>query len=156
MTELIVEKYYEGLWLFSIGAVVMLILTIAIILLRNHFLKTKHGKKYGIVVMIVFLLFSISIFLYSSFELYSLSLDYDDVQQENFKTMCATLEGYVRIREGNDPNDPTLTGPIFVDDATGEEIVLKIYGYNLTVNSVGETYYIKYLPNSRIAVIIED
>ncbi len=156
MTELIVEKYYEGLWLFSIGAVVMLIMTIAIIFLRNHFLITKHGKKYGIVVMIVFLLFSISVFLYSSFELYRFSLDYDDVQQENFETMYATLEGYVKISEGNDPNDPVVTGPIFVNDATGEEIVLKIYGYNLNADSVGETYFVKYLPNSRIAVIIED
>jgi hypothetical protein len=134
----------------------MLILSVGIILLRKHFLNTKHGKTYGIVVMVVSLVFSISIFLYSGLELYNLSLDYENVQQENFETMYASLDGYVRVREGNDPNDPVVTGPIFTNNETGEEIVLKIYGYDLNIDAVGNTYLIKYLPNSRIAVIVED
>jgi len=156
MDELIIDKYYEGLWLFGISAFVMLILTIVVVFIRKHFLNTKHGRGYGIGVIIVILTFTISIFGYSSYELYTYFLDYETVKDEQFESITATLEGYVRINEGNDPNDPIVTGPIFLNKTTGEKIILKVHGYELNVDSVGETYQIIYLPNSRIAVILNE
>lgn len=149
--ERLLSRFYQEFWTFLILGIIGCIVTI--LLLIYYIVKFKKidiniRKALPIAIIVMCILSGIMV---SYFLEYCLDLQYANNRE------FIHIKGEVIGFAGASADDLTVTKhtPIFLVDETGEEISLNIqYSWNKV--SLNQSYEVLYLPNTKIAEVIEN
>ena len=150
-TNNLVERFYQEFWIFLVLLILISLLTISlIIVVFIQFKKLPCWSKIGTPIISIFLL-GLSFVLGIYFSRY-----YNDYVYLKNNTPIQ-IEGTVieySIAASNDDLTVTKSWPIILTDGTNERISLNIVKAEKRVK-INEKYIFLYLPNTKIAEIVE-
>lgn len=150
--EELLQIYYKELWIFLGLCIFFTILIAVLVLLRNIYLKNAPNLRlsksvyYGNIALLF--VFNVLVMLRS----YVYIEDLNHVINRDFLTIEGEVVGYTPGELiGDILRDDCCYDSIIVMEGTGERLVLKVFGTELH-----EHYTFLYLPNTKIAVIVDD
>ncbi len=150
--EQLISKFYEGLLLHIGLSIAFTLLIIILLWMKSSVLERLHnypGSKLVLycvlgVLAVVNLIFILQTHIYVS--------DLNYINNGDFSSLDGVVVGYNRGEAiGDIVTETRYYDPIILKDGTGERIVLKVVGTELN-----EHYTFLYLPNTKLAVIIEN
>lgn len=146
----LIKMYYTTFWFYLIATVILILVgaLITILIFKNKIsIWSKNKLNIGFSAMIIILL-SVCFFTGYKFSLHV--MDYKYVKNKDFLIFEGEMIGYTSIREGNSPDDPIYGFPVFRNKNTDEEVA-----FIVGATEIGKSYRLIYLPNTKIAQILD-
>ena len=151
--QILTERFYQEFIAFSILSVLAVLVACLIIFLYiTRYKRMKKGLRaflFGAILAFLLLVAAVGVLETR----YIRDLQY--VQNGDFCYVEGELIGYAKSSTSGDEVTVTRSWPIIKDDANGQTVSLNILHSEERTN-VGERYAVIYLPNTKVAEIVQE
>ena len=150
--KILIERFNQEFIMFTILLILMVIaLCLTVILYAKKYKALTKGTKIAVPILLVFLIFLTSILIVTDIK-YIKDLEY--VKKREFYQIEGNFIGYAKSVSNGDDLTVTQSWPIIKENATNKTVSLNAFNSNQNIK-IGESYTIIYLPNTKLATIVQ-
>ena len=148
----LIERFNQEFIIFTILLILMVIaLCLTVILYAKKYKTITKKTKISVPILLAFLIFLTFILMVIDIK-YIKDLEY--VKTGEFYQIEGEFIGYAKSVSNGDDLTVTQSWPIMKENATNKTVSLNAFNSNQNIE-IGESYTIIYLPNTKLATIVQ-